>query len=154
MEHIEIVDYTESNREAIKNLNYEWLQKYFRVEEGDVIALSNPKREIIDKGGFIFYAKWKDEIVGTAALLKVSDSVFELGKMAVTEKARGKQIGTKLLEHCLAVSKQKQISKLILYSNTRLGSAIHLYKKYGFKEVSLEAGHYERADIKMEKELS
>lgn len=154
MEAIEIVDYTEDYREAIKNLNYEWLQKYFRVEEGDVISLSNPKQEIIDKGGFIFYAKWKGEIVGTASLLKVSNSVFELGKMAVTEKVRGQQIGTKLLEHCLTVSKQKQISKLILYSNTKLSAAIHLYKKYGFKEVPLESGHYERADIKMEKVLN
>ena len=154
MEEIEIVDYTEESKEAIKALNYEWLQIYFRVEEGDVISLSNPKQQIIDKGGFIFYAKWNGEIVGTASLLKVSNSIFELGKMAVTEKVRGKQIGTRLLEHNLAFAKQKQIERLILYSNTKLSSAIHLYKKYGFKEVPLEPGHYERADITMEKELN
>ncbi len=154
MEEIEIVDYTEESKEAIKALNYEWLQKYFRVEEGDVISLSNPKQQIIDKGGFIFYAKWNGEIVATASLLKVSNSIFELGKMAVTEKVRGKQIGTRLLEHSLAFAKQKQIERLILYSNTKLSSAIHLYKKYGFKEMPLEPGHYERADIKMEKELN
>ena len=150
---IEIIDFSEDQKEAIKTLNYEWLEKYFRVEKNDVISLSNPKEEIIDKGGFIFYAKLNDEIVGTASLLKKSETIFELGKMAVSEKAQGHKIGTLLLEYCLSFAKQKQIKTLILYSNTKLESAIHLYRKYGFSEVELEQGLYERADIKMEKHL-
>ncbi|MGB5026417.1 MAG: hypothetical protein WBO44_13765 [Saprospiraceae bacterium] len=47
-------------------------------------------------------------------------------------------------------ARSRQIQKLILYSNTQLGSAIHLYRKYGFEEAALEAGLYERANIKME----
>ena len=150
---IEIIPFSDDQKEAIKTLNYEWLEKYFRLEQGDVVSLSSPKEQIIDKGGFIFYAKLNDEIVGTASLLKKNDSVFELGKMAVAEKARGFGIGTLLLEHCLNVAKQKQIKTLILYSNRQLESALHLYRKYGFYEIELEAGLYERADIKMEKQI-
>lgn len=150
---IEIIDFTDELKESIKTLNYEWLEKYFRVEKSDIVSLSNPKEEIIDKGGFIFYAKLNDEIVGTASLIKKSESVFELGKMAVSEKAQGDRIGTILLEHCLNIAKQKQIKTLILYSNTQLKSAIHLYKKYGFSEIELEKGLYDRANIKMEKHL-
>ncbi|QOW08939.1 GNAT family N-acetyltransferase [Kaistella flava (ex Peng et al. 2021)] len=150
---IEIIDFSEDQQEAIKTLNYEWLEKYFRVEKNDVISLSNPKEEIIDKGGFIFYAKLNDEIVGTASLLKKSETVFELGKMAVAEKAQGHKIGTLLLEHCINFAKEKQMKTLLLYSNTQLESAIHLYRKYGFSEVELEKGLYERADVKMEKHL-
>jgi ribosomal protein S18 acetylase RimI-like enzyme len=150
---IEIIDFSEELKEPIKTLNYEWLEKYFRVEKGDVISLSNPKEQILDKGGFIFYAKLNDEIVGTASLLKKTEHIFELGKMAVTDKAQGYGIGTLLMEHCLEITKQKQIKKLILYSNTKLASAIHLYRKYGFIETELEQGIYERANIKMEKQL-
>jgi len=150
---IEIIDFTDELKESIKTLNYEWLEKYFRVEKSDIVSLSNPKEEIIDKGGFIFYAKLNDEIVGTASLIKKSESVFELGKMAVSEKAQGDRIGTILLEHCLNIAKQKQIKTLILYSNTQLKSAIHLYNKYGFSEIELEKGLYDRANIKMEKHL-
>lgn len=150
---IEIIDYTDELQVHIKTLNYEWLEKYFRVEDGDVIALSNPKKYIIEKGGFIYYAKLNNEIVGTASLLRKSDTVFELGKMAVTEKAQGYGIGTILLEHCLNIAEEKQLKKLILYSNTILGSAIHLYEKYGFYEIELESGLYERANIKMQKDL-
>ena len=151
---IEIINFSEDLQEPIKILNYEWLEKYFKVEKNDIISLSNPKKEIIDKGGFIFYAKLNDEIVGTASLLKKSETIFELGKMAVSGKAQGHKIGTFLLEFCLDFAKQKQIKTLILYSNTQLESAIHLYKKYGFLEIELEKGLYERADIKMEKNLT
>ena len=150
---IEIIPYSDDLKEAIKILNYEWLEKYFRVEQSDIQSLSNPKEEIIDKGGFIFYAKLNDEIVGTASLLKKTEDVFKLGKMAVSEKAQGHKIGTLLLEHCIQFAKQKQIRTLILYSNTKLKSALHLYSKYGFSEIKLDEGLYERANIKMEKHL-
>ena len=152
-DNIEIIDFSDDQKEAIKRLNYEWLEKYFQVEKNDVISLSNPKEEIIDKGGFIFYAKLNDEIVGTASLLKKNESTFELGKMAVSGKAQGLKIGTLLLEHCLDFAKQKDIKTILLYSNTQLKSALHLYRKYGFSEVELEQGLYERADLKMEKHL-
>ena len=150
---IEIIPYSNDLKEAIKILNYEWLEKYFRVEQSDIQSLSNPNEEIIDKGGFIFYAKLNDEIVGTASLLKKTEDIFELGKMAVSEKAQGHKIGTLLLEHCLQFARQKQIRTLILYSNTKLKSALHLYRKYGFSEIKLDEGLYERANIKMEKHL-
>ncbi|UIR58011.1 GNAT family N-acetyltransferase [Sphingobacterium sp. SRCM116780] len=102
----------------------------------------------------MFYAKLGNDIVGTASLLKKSNQVFELGKMAVSNKAQGYGIGTLLLEHAIEVTKSKHIEKLILYSNKQLESAIRLDRKYGFEETELEDGRYERADIKMEKYLS
>lgn len=148
---VEIIEFSEELSVPIKTLNYEWLEKYFRIEEGDVASLSDPQKHIIDKGGHIYYAKLDGEIVGTASLLKKSKTVYELGKLAVSEKAQGHGIGTILIEYCLNMAKQKQITTLILYSNTILQSAIHLFRKYGFEEVELESGVYERANIKMEK---
>ena len=150
---VDIIEFSEELSEPIKTLNYEWLEKYFRIEEGDVASLSDPQKHIIDKGGHIYYAKLNGEIVGTASLLKKSETVYELGKLAVSDKAQGHGIGTILIEHCLNIAKQKQITTLILYSNTILRSAIHLFRKYGFEEVELESGVYERANIKMEKHL-
>ena len=150
---IEIVNYTEQTKEYVKTLNYEWLEKYFVVEPNDVIQLADPQKEIIDKDGHIFYAKHNGEIVGTASLLKLDDGVYELGKMAVTQSAQGLGIGKILIEHCIKIAHQMGLPKLVLYSNTSLKSAIHLYEKYGFTEIELEAGHYGRANIKMEKLL-
>ena len=148
---VDIIEFSEELSVPIKTLNYEWLEKYFRIEEGDVASLSDPQKHIIDKGGHIYYAKLNGEIVGTASLLKKSETVYELSKLAVSDKAQGYGIGTLLIEHCLNMAKQKQITTLILYSNTILQSAIHLFRKYGFEEVEMESGVYERANIKMEK---
>ena len=148
---IEIVPYTEATKQHVKTLNYEWLQKYFVVEPNDVMQLADPQREIIDKQGFIYYASYNGKIAGTVSLLKVSDVVYELGKMAVAESAQGVGIGKLLIEHCIHLAKKNGCTSLVLYSNTKLKPAIHLYEKYGFKEVTLEAGHYGRANIKMEK---
>jgi ribosomal protein S18 acetylase RimI-like enzyme len=148
---LEIIPFSTDLKEHIKTLNLEWLNRYFKVEPKDEIVLSDPQSEIIDKGGMIFYAKYNNQIIGTVSLIKIDDSTFELSKMAVTDTIQGLGIGKKIMEHCLAVAKKEGIQKLILYSNRSLLPAIHLYEKYGFVEIALEDGVYERADIKMER---
>lgn len=152
-DRIEILNYSEELKEPVKTLNIEWLGKYFKVEPIDMLQLSNPKEEIIDKGGLIFYARMNNEIIGTASLLKVNNSTYELAKMAVTNSAQGHGIGNILMHHCINVAKTMNLEKLILYSNRSLKPALHLYEKFGFTETEMEAGHYERANIKMEKML-
>lgn len=151
---VEIIPFSSDLKEHIKTLNIAWLEKYFKVEEKDKLTLSNPQEEIIDKGGMIFYARYNNQILGTASLMKVDETTFELSKMAVSDGAQGLGIGNKLLEHCINVAKEKNIKTLFLYSNTILLPAIHLYRKFGFTEIPLETGIYARADIKMEKKIT
>jgi ribosomal protein S18 acetylase RimI-like enzyme len=151
--NVVIIPFSDTCSEAIKTLNLEWLTKYFKVEPKDEMVLSSPKSEIIEKGGFIFYAQYQGSIVGTVSLLKIDETTFELSKMAVTSSVQGIGIGKRMLEYCFEFAKNNNINRLILYSNRSLESAIHLYTKYGFKEISLEAGIYERADVKMEKSI-
>ena len=149
-----IIPYSTELKEHIKRLNYEWLQKYFYVEAGDIEQLSDPELHIIGKGGFVYFAQYNNEIVGTSSLMKTGNGEYELAKMAVTEKYKGLGIGKLLLEHCIQEAKNLNAVKLSLFSNTKLTAAIHLYKKYGFIEVPLPSDiHYERADIMMERFL-
>lgn len=151
---IEIIPYSNKLKAHIKILNYQWLEKFFRIEKGDLTSLSNPKEEIIDQGGFIFYARVNNQIIGAIALIKKTSTIYEIGKMAVAENSQGLGVGTLLLEHCIKISEEKKFLKLILYSNTALKSAMYLYEKYGFIETKLEEGLYERANIKMVKNLT
>ena len=152
-DRVEIIPYTEELKEHVKLLNVEWLEKYFRVEDIDVIQLSNSTEEIINKRGYIYYARHNQDIVGTVSLLHIEEGRYELAKMAVTDKAQGLGVGNMLMQHCFNECKRFNIRSLVLYSNRSLGPAIHLYQKYGFNEIELEAGHYDRANIKMEKIL-
>lgn len=146
-----VVDFKPEYAERFKALNIKWLEAYFQVEAYDRKVLSHPEKYILSKGGRIFFVKHHNEIVGTAALMKVSDRVFELTKMAVDPKVRGQKLGQKLIQHVLDTAQAMQLEKLILYSNTVLENAIYLYRKYGFVEVAIEAeSPYRRSDIKME----
>ena len=145
-----IIPYTEENQKYFTSLNVLWVEKYFVMEEHDQEVLYHPKENILDKGGYIYFAKADDTIAGTFAFIPVEEGVFELSKMTVDEAFRGKKIAHKMLEFCLEEAKRLHMSKIILYSNTILQPAIHLYKKYGFQEIPLEKSEYKRSDIKME----
>lgn len=150
MNSVEIINFTPQYASYFYDLNVEWLEKFFYVEPYDQKVLSNPQEFIIDKGGYIFFAKYNNEIVGTVALIN-QNSFFELSKMAVSPKYQGLKIGQKLMDYCINFSKQKNWKSIMLYSHRKLVPAINLYKKIGFIEVELEAeSHYERSDIKME----
>lgn len=147
---IEIIPFTDNLAINFAELNKAWLKKYFEVEPKDEQMLGNPQKYYIEEGGFIYFAMYKGEIAGTIALLKVNETIFELSKMAVDEKFQGKNIGNKLIAHCLEEAKRLNLEKIILYSNTTLGPAIHLYEKFGFREIVGFKSDYKRANIKME----
>lgn len=149
IDQVKIIPFKEKYVEDFYKLNAEWLEKYFYLEPYDIKVLSNPKTYILDLGGFIFVAKYKQEIVGVVSLIN-QNTFFELSKMAVLTKYRGHKIGEKLVEFCIEFGKSKGWKSITLYSNRKLEPAIYLYKKLGFKEIEIEKDtHYERANIKM-----
>lgn len=151
LENVQIVSFQPQWSKDFKELNLEWLKNFFVVEPHDEEVLENAKSYIIDNGGFIFFAKLNDKITGTVALIKMENGVYELSKMAVSPKFRGLKTGQQLMQHCINFAKEQKWKKLILYSNTKLKNAIHIYRKYGFIEVPVEKGcPYLRCNIKME----
>ncbi|MBQ0788356.1 MAG: GNAT family N-acetyltransferase [Oceanihabitans sp.] len=149
---LEIIDFKTKYSKDFYNLNIEWLKKYFVVEPYDKEVLSKPDKYIIAKGGYIFFAKLNNEIVGTVALMPIQEKgTFELTKMAVSPEHRGFKIGQKLMQHCLDFAKEQEFKRLLLYSSRKLENAIYIYRKFGFIEVPVEPNSpYQRSDIKME----
>ncbi|MDY8136772.1 GNAT family N-acetyltransferase [Aquimarina sp. 2201CG5-10] len=146
-----IIPFDSKYAKDFADLNVEWLEKYFVVEPHDVELLERCEETIINKGGYIFFAKTDEEIAGTFSLIKIDDNVYELGKMAVSPKFQGQKIGQQLMQFCMDFSKEQGWEKLTLYSNRILENAIYIYEKYGFKEVTLEENPpYQRSNIKME----
>ena len=154
MPEIKFREFTAKDSEQFKALNIEWLKKYFEVEPIDERVLSNPRSEILDSGGFIFMAEIKDEVIGTFAFIKKGNQIFEFSKMAIDPKFRNKGYGNIMMQFAISFAKKYRWNKIILYSNTILKNSIHLYFKYGFIEVPMEADViYSRGNIKMELDL-
>lgn len=154
MPEIKFREFTAKDSEQFKALNIEWLKKYFEVEPIDERVLNNPRSEILDSGGFIFMAEIKDEVIGTFAFIKKGNQIFEFSKMAIDPKFRNKGYGNVMMQFAISFAKKYRWNKIILYSNTILKNSIHLYFKYGFIEVPMEADViYSRGNIKMELDL-
>ena len=152
---LKIIPYQFIFAKAFFELNIEWLETYFYVEEFDKEVLSNPEKYILNPGGHIFFALEKEKILGTVALMPCEKKCYELTKMAVEPKERGRKVGQQMIKHCINFCKKKQVNRLILYSNTILENAIHIYKKYGFKEIPMEKNSpYKRGNIKMELKIN
>ena len=148
---INIINFQDNFEKDFYDLNIEWLEYFFQVEEYDYEVLSNSKKYIINKGGKIFFAELEGNIIGTVALMPTKNKlVFELTKMAVKPEYRNVGIGKKLLKKCIDYSRSNSYSSIILYSNKKLNNAIHLYRNFGFKEIRMEKkSPYLRANIKM-----
>jgi len=148
---VTIINFEDQYTNNFTQLNFEWLKKYFHIEEYDKKVLLNPQKYILNEGGHILFALINEKIVGTVALIKREDGVFELSKMAVTEDYQGLRIGQKLMYACIDFAGNTGANRLFLDSNTKLTPAITLYNKVGFREIPVPKDTpYERCNIRME----
>jgi ribosomal protein S18 acetylase RimI-like enzyme len=149
MEKFQLLPFKQEYKVHFENLNKAWLDKYFSVEPIDRWVLENPEEAILKEGGKIFFVSYQKKIIGTVALKRVDDKVYELTKMAVDSNYQGIGAGKFICSAAIEEAMKLDASKLILYSTTSLKPAIGLYKQLGFSEIPLDT-KYARADIKME----
>ncbi|MCB0573678.1 MAG: branched-chain amino acid aminotransferase [Saprospiraceae bacterium] len=148
---IQISNWSPAFKDAFFRLNREWIEADYPLEPLDIAVLSDPDAHILAGGGSILAAVANEEVVGVVALRPIGECIFELTKMAVDVPWRGRGVGKMLMKAALREAKQLGAHKVILYSNTKTsGPAVQMYRKTGFREIPLERGLYERADIKME----
>jgi GNAT superfamily N-acetyltransferase len=147
-----ILDYLPEHQPWFESLNRAWIEQHFWMEPIDFEVLQHPEEHILANGGHILMAFFEKEIAGTVALKYVSPGVYEFTKMAVDEKFRGLKIGLALADAAIEKAKALGAHKIILYSSTKLGPALTLYRKIGFRDVPVD-GPYKRSDVKMELEL-
>ncbi len=134
MKKVEILPYSTELGEHFKSISYEWLDRYFGIDDVDREVLENHKANIIDKGGRILFAKVDDEIVGTCALIKHEKGIYELAKMGVREAHQGQKIGETLAKAVIEEARGLNANYVVLESSEKLEVALKLYEKLGFKE--------------------
>ncbi|WP_232234139.1 GNAT family N-acetyltransferase [Micromonospora chokoriensis] len=143
---------TAEEAEAFRALNEEWISHFFTIEESDRKTLNDPFGAIVDPGGDVLIVRDGREIVGCVALVRSSDDVFELSKMALTPAVRGKGLGRQLIEAAIERARGLGAATLFLGSSTKLPNAVHLYETAGFQHVGPEQvplPPYARANVFM-----
>ncbi|MBJ6110993.1 GNAT family N-acetyltransferase [Hymenobacter sp. BT523] len=145
-------DFRPGDQPVFRQLNEEWISKYFTLEPADLKALDHPEAYILASGGAILFAELAGNVVGTCALIKMADGrSYELAKMAVAPAAQGQQIGFLLGQAAIQRVRDLGGTRVYLESNAKLAPALALYRKLGFRDLAQPlASPYARADVQME----
>lgn len=101
----------------------------------DFINHYNPARERC------WIAEMNGEIVGSVFVVQASDTVAKLRLLLVEPKARGLGLGSRLVEECIRFARRSGYQKLMLWTNSVLEAARHIYQKAGFTLVAQEEHH-------------
>ncbi|HEU5304995.1 MAG TPA: GNAT family N-acetyltransferase [Gemmatimonadales bacterium] len=148
---IETVPYREEFRSAFEQLNREWIEAYFVLEEADREVLGDPRGKIVEAGGQVFFVLDGGNVMGTCAVLRHNADEYEIAKMAVAPAARGRGFGDLLMHAAVGFARGAGARRVSIVSNTVLEPAIRLYLKHGFVPVPMDAdGRYRRANIRLE----
>ena len=149
-----IVSYRSELRAAFEQLNRDWIETYFVLEDADRAVFEDPVAHVLTPGGQIFFVLEGQAVLGTCAVLRHSGSECEIAKMAVAANARGRGLGDLLMTAAIDFAREIGADRVIIVSNTILAPALQLYRKHGFVEVPLAIdGRYRRANIRLEREL-
>ncbi|MEP6494595.1 MAG: GNAT family N-acetyltransferase [bacterium] len=151
---VHIVPFRPEHAGAFYALNRAWLDAHDLYEAADEAQLSDPDGTILSLGGAIFVAIRDTDVVGTAAVVPHGPGEVEIAKLTVADAARGRGLGRRLAEVCLARARQMKMRRVVLVSSSRLGAALALYESMGFVHKPMPSTQpYETADVYMELEL-
>jgi len=133
---VRIIDYKPSLKKYFYELAGPWLLGVLagELEEDDKFTLNNPDEAYLVEGGFLFYAKYGDKIVGCVALKRLDDDTFEFAKLFINPEYRKLGIATKLIERCISRCMENEAKQLWLQTTLSMPQAHKLYYKLGFDD--------------------
>ena len=135
--NLSVIGFQSQYSNQFYQLNKVWIEESWVLEDSDKNDLLNPEKIVIN-GGEVFFALSSNEVIGTVAMIKSSDKIYELAKMTVKKNFRGKGVANLLMDRCIEFAIEQKAVQIFLISNDSLVIARNLYDKYGFKEVVLD----------------
>lgn len=147
---MELVNYDPAYKQNFIKLNTTWIKNNFgSLEKEDIKTIQEIEKEI-EKGAMIFFAVEKNIVLATCMTKPISENTWEICKLAADEQYKGQGAGSKVFKKCMDYAIAKNAKKLFILSNSKLKPALHIYQKYGFKEIKLDDYEYIRGDIAFE----
>ena len=119
-------------------LEYGWNSE-FEAMVADIVARYLRRQQPLWERCWI--AELGGERVGSVFVVRKSKTIAQLRMLILTPAARGLGLGTRLTDECLAFARSKGYKKMVLWTNSCLDAARHIYASKGFQMVKSEPYH-------------
>ena len=147
---MKIIEFEEKYRKDFIDFNTDWIVSNFGfLEEQDKETFEKIDEEM-KAGAMIFFAVENDTALSTCMARPMEEATWEICKLGSNKELPHKGAGSAVFEAAMNWALEHGAEKLFIVSNRRLKPALHIYRKYGFKEIELENCEYIRGDIAFE----
>lgn len=154
LEGFEILPWQVQYRQQFHDLNREWLNRFFNGEytAQDKQALENPEGYYLARGGYIWFARNRGDVIGCVALARHSATRYEISKMGVQHDSQGLGVGRELILTALDKAREQGAVEVFLETASCLERAVRLYQNLGFCQIPHPDGVsvYPRSDVYMQ----
>lgn len=147
---MEIIKYDKKYKQSFIEFNTDWIVEYFGALEKDDIESFNNIETSLKKGGMIFFAVERETVLASCMVKPLNNDLWEICKLGSNKNTPHKGAGSAVFKACMDWAIDKGAKKLFILTNTKLKIAMHIYEKFGFKEVKLDNYRYERGNIAFE----
>lgn len=149
---MEIVKYRPEYKKYFIEFNTDWIVDYFgTVEEEDKKTFDNVEKSIAN-GGMVYFAVQDNTVLACCMTKPMHDNKgsWEICKLASNKHTNHRGAGENVFRACIEWAENHGAKRLFILSNSSLKAAMHIYNKFGFKEIRLENYEYKRGNIAFE----
>lgn len=147
---MKVIPFEEQYRQDFIDFNTDWILSNFGfLEEHDKETFEKIDDEMA-AGAMIFFAVENNVALATCMAAPMEGDAWEICKLGSNKKVPHKGAGSAVFEAAMQWALNHGAERLFILSNRKLKPALHIYEKYGFKEIKRENYEYLRGDIAFE----
>jgi GNAT superfamily N-acetyltransferase len=147
---MELVKFEEKYRQAFIDFNTDWIVSNFGGLEEHDLEMFDKIDEELQNGSMIFFAVENGIPLACCMSMPMQDGTWEICKLGSNKNVQHKGAGSMVFSAAMDWALEKGARRLFIISNSKLKPAIHIYEKYGFREIKLDDYEYVRGDIAFE----
>lgn len=148
---MELIEYNPKYKDDFIQFNKDWIIDHFGFLEAEDVQTFDTIDEELEKGAMIYFAIERDTALACCMAKPMENGTWEICKLASNKARPHKGCGSAVFEAAVQWAIDHGARRLFILSNSRLKAAIHIYKKFGFRELTLDDYEYVRGDIAFER---